>query len=507
VPEGAFIPDACVVVYMPVCVLHLTTQQAELQQAKAALKELQQQQEHRAQALSKLEPRSAPYTAAAGDATAAAATGHKKARTGSSSQGDDRHGSSGGNDQQQQQEDEENEELQDAYADAAAPTPAAAQGDVEIGSPAPAGATEGCESQEDMQADMQGVSTEKQHKRRSRAGSSSRQGSKAATLRRSTRARVIQDSSSSSGADDEVSSSSSEEEEEGTHVGALTTARRTRRGGAAAATAANAAEVNRGAVKQPARRKGTGVGSMQVAERDSDKGSGAAAAQQPVLSAAVLGKQTALLQQRQQQLDEQELELQQEYASVDKAALQQDLAALQGLAAAHSTLQQLQQQREAAATALEVLLDERYSRLLAVLQQLNSRLDAVYGQLTGGCGKVGDEYISDLTAYRTRQQHLEPQHIENLTCKKGLGCTPETWRIYTGTDSRLNGGLCLPTQLDLRVILKKRNAHKALVPSLHRASFLLSHHAHILLCPAVLCCTARHTAPTLLSVGCCSARE
>jgi chromosome segregation ATPase len=127
---------------------------------------------------------------------------------------------------------------------------------------------------------------------------------------------------------------------------------------------------------------------MQAAAHNSEEKAGAVAAGRPALSAAVLGKQTALLQQHQQQLDEQELELKKEYASVDRTALQQDLAALQGLAAAHSTLQQLQQQREAAATALEALLDERYSRLLAVLQQLNSRLDAVYGQLTGGCGKV-----------------------------------------------------------------------------------------------------------------------
>ena len=386
-------PHDCV--YCNVC-LWCIPQQANQQQAQAALKELQQQQEHRAQLLSKLQPRSAPSTAAAGDATAAAAAaGHKKARTGSSSQGDDRHGSgSGVEDQQQQQEQQqEDQELQDVDAGVAAPTPAAAQGDVEMGFPAPAGAVQGGVSQGDMQADRQGVSTEKQHKRRTRAGTSSRKGSKAATLRRSTRARVIQDSSSSSGADDELSSSSSsssEEEEDDANVAAFTAASRMRRAAAAAPpAAANTAAVSRAGVRG---RKGARAGSMQAAAHNSEEKAGAVAAMWPVLSAAVLGKQTALLQQRQQQLDEQELELQQEYAKVDKAALQQDLAALQGLAAAHSTLQQLQQQREAAATALEVLLDERYSRLLAVLQQLNSRLDAVYGLLTGGCGKVRSQH-------------------------------------------------------------------------------------------------------------------
>jgi chromosome segregation ATPase len=101
------------------------------------------------------------------------------------------------------------------------------------------------------------------------------------------------------------------------------------------------------------------------------------------------------LQQRQQQLDDQQQELQHEYALVNQSALEQDLSALQALATAHSTLQHLQQQHEGAATALEQLLDERYSRLLTVLHSLNAQLDTVYSRLTGGCGKAYCSYTAE----------------------------------------------------------------------------------------------------------------
>lgn len=180
----------------------------------------------------------------------------------------------------------------------------------------------------------------------------SSQGGRRTGLRRSTRVTVIADSSSSSAsdADDEGSSSSSGEASD-------VPAGRKRRGSAAAAGP------RRGGAR---------------ASQHSDA----------LPSAAALVKQTAELQRRQQLLAEQQQELQQEYSAVDRAALERDLAALQALAAATATLQRLQAQHEGAASAFEELLDKRYSRLLSVLQSLNARLDAVYSQLTGGCGKV-----------------------------------------------------------------------------------------------------------------------
>jgi structural maintenance of chromosome 4 len=44
---------------------------------------------------------------------------------------------------------------------------------------------------------------------------------------------------------------------------------------------------------------------------------------------------------------------------------------------------------------LEQLLDERYSRLLTVLQSLNAQLDAVYSRLTGGTGRAYCSYTAE----------------------------------------------------------------------------------------------------------------
>jgi hypothetical protein len=105
-------------------------------------------------------------------------------------------------------------------------------------------------------------------------------------------------------------------------------------------------------------------------------------------SAAALAKQGQQLQQRQQQLDYALQDWQLQAAKVNEAALERDLHALQALAAAHAQLQQLQQQQDEAMAVHEELLDERYAKLLAVLQALNAALDAVYRQLTSGCGSA-----------------------------------------------------------------------------------------------------------------------
>jgi hypothetical protein len=241
-------------------------------------------------------------------------------------------------------------------------------------------------------ADQQGSSPQntvskgrKQGSKTRRAGSS--KGSRWAGLRRSTRATVIADSSSSSAsdADDECSSSGEDSD---------VPAGRKRRSSAAAAAAGS----RRGAAR---------------AAQDSDT----------LPSAAALLKHTVELQRRQQQLDEQQQELQQEYSAIDRAALERDLAALQALAAATAALQRLQAQHEAAATAFEQLLDERYSRLLTVLQSLNARLDAVYSQLTGGCGKVcGWRLPTDLCVCA---RLLNGAHAVECKCKQttpGRGC-------------------------------------------------------------------------------------
>jgi hypothetical protein len=106
------------------------------------------------------------------------------------------------------------------------------------------------------------------------------------------------------------------------------------------------------------------------------------------LSAAALAKQGQQLQQRQQQLEDALQDWQLAAARVNDAALERDLQALQSLAAAHAELQQLQQQQDEAVAVREQLLDERYARLLAVLQALNAALDGVYRQLTGGGGSA-----------------------------------------------------------------------------------------------------------------------
>jgi chromosome segregation ATPase len=118
-------------------------------------------------------------------------------------------------------------------------------------------------------------------------------------------------------------------------------------------------------------------------EQDTDK-----AATHSFPSAAALAKQGQQLQQRQQQLEDAQHEWQSQTAKVNEAALERDLQALQVLAAAHAQLQQLQQQQDEAVSVREQLLDERYARLLAVLQALNASLDGVYRQLTGGCGSA-----------------------------------------------------------------------------------------------------------------------
>lgn len=317
-------------------------QQDTLLRAQADLHSLQQQQEHRAQQLQQLQDKHASAAAAphTTNAAAAGAAACKKARTISSSQELP--------DTSPQQQQQGQGAVQDTPCAAAS-----AVADLDMVHAA------------DQGSNPQKTASQGRKHSSKRAGSS--QGGRRAGLRRSTRVTVIPDSSSSSSsasdADDECSSSSSSSGDDSDAP-----ASRKRRGSAAAA----------GPRRDAAR-----------ASHYSDT----------LPSAAALTKRTAELQRRQQQLDEQQQELQQEYNAVDRAALERDLTALQALAAATATLQRLQAQHEGAATAFEQLLDERYSRLLSVLQSLNARLDAVYSQLTGGCGKVrGWQLVSGLVA-------------------------------------------------------------------------------------------------------------
>jgi hypothetical protein len=337
-----------------------------VQRAKQSLQQLQQQQDARAASLQQLRNKLTSSSTADVDPSeavpllAAGQEGCKRARVLGNSQGVAGSLEAG---QQQQDKQQQDEEMQDAdlVADdqATDPTAASSADDAAVGG-------------EGVKVSRQRAKAGRKHSRR-HAAAASKQGHVGGSLRRTTRRTVIIDSSSSSSsssdegasdADDEGSSSGCSDAEED------------------AAAAGHA---------------GT-------------RGAAAAAATSKLPSAAALAKQAAALDLKQQQLDEQEQYLQEQYALVDRSALEQDLLALQGLAAAHSTLQQLLSQHEAAATALEQLVDERYSRLLSVLQSLNAKLDPVYNQLTGGCGKAYCAYTAErrLLFSQGVTLHLQP---------------------------------------------------------------------------------------------------
>jgi len=320
-------------------------QQVELCQAQATLQELQEQQTSRAQALQLLTAKDTPASPSAVDAaahTTAAGDSCKRAKTADTAMA--------ASPVMQQSADQ-------GLLDTAAHT------DMDI----------------DPESDPDSVDSPALELKAKHGGSKpsrpselrSRRGNMRTGQRTRARARVILDSSSGSDADSEGTSSDSGEDD-----------------------VAAPAMSNRAATTSMVRAKRTPAGGRRQQEarlRTVDQ----TAAVDGKLSAAVLAKQTAQLQQRQLLLEDQDQELQQQYARVDQSALERDLAALQGLAAAHTALKQLQQQHEAAATALEQLLDARYSRLLAVLQSLNAQLDAVYSQLTGGVGKAYCSYTAE----------------------------------------------------------------------------------------------------------------
>lgn len=320
-------------------------QQVELCQAQATLQEVQEQQQSRAQALQLLTAQdlpASPSTVDAAPSTIAAEDSCKRAKTADTAT--------------------EASPMQQSADQDLLDTAAHADMDVD-----PESGPDSTDSPALQLKAMQGGG--------SKAGRPSELQSRNSNIRAGqrtrARARVILDSSSGTDADSEGTSSDNDEDD-----------------------VAAPAMSNRAAAASRAKAKHTpAVGRRQreAKLRTADQ----LAAADGKLSAAVLAKQTAQLQQRQLLLDDQEQELQQQYARVDQSALERDLAALQGLAAAHTTLKQLQQQHEAAATALELLLDERYSRLLAVLQSLNAQLDTVYSQLTGGIGKAYCSYTAE----------------------------------------------------------------------------------------------------------------
>jgi chromosome segregation ATPase len=331
--------------------------QADVQRAKQRLQQLQQQQDTRTAALQQLRTKLTPSSPA--DA-APSKTGtllvsdpeeFKRARLLGDSQEFKRALATGQRQLQQQQQDEEMQDA-DFLADELLADPAA---DADVGG-------------EDAKVSRECAKAGPMHSSR-RARGTSKHGNVRGSLRQTTLRTVIVDSSSSNGsasdADDDGSSSGSSSADE--DVAVMEHTLRGKRGAAAAAPS-----------KLP--------------------------------SAAALEKQTAALDLQQQQLDEQEQCLREQYALVDKSALEQDLLALQSLAAAHNTLQQLLSQHEAAATALEQLIDERYSRLLSVLQSLNAKLDSVYNQLTGGCGKAYCAYTAErrLLFSQGVTLHLQP---------------------------------------------------------------------------------------------------
>lgn len=346
--------------------------QVDLQSAQARLQEMQQQQKQREQDLQQLTAaRPKLLQRGCGGDAAAANPSHKRAKTAV--------GKAKAADKQQQQQEGDcdadgDEQMQDAAAD------------VEMD----------LEPVRDTRQDRQPGGSRLGRPPIAASASAVAAGGRSSNNRsrklmgntsnlRSTRARVVLDSSSSesssaSDADDECSTSSSSSDGSSSSEDEDAGNRRAQRQHAVTRSGRGKLQAAAGRVKQQQQRaKGS-------AARDEDT---------KVPSAVALAKQTARLRLRQQQLEDQEQELQQEVEGIDRSALEEDLAALQGLSAAHSRLQQLQEQHEAAAAALEKMLDERYSCLLSVLQSLNVQLDKVYNQLTGGCGKAYCSYTAE----------------------------------------------------------------------------------------------------------------
>jgi hypothetical protein len=133
-----------------------------------------------------------------------------------------------------------------------------------------------------------------------------------------------------------------------------------------------------------------------------------------------------MLQHQEQQLEEQLATLAVEQSKVDEAAVHQDRQALKALAAAHQEVQQLVQQHQQAVAAHEQLLDERYIRLISVLQSLNTTLDAVYKQLTGGGGSAYCAYTQVCWRMGHMQAAIPCGHgiktgRKNVMCRGGGG--------------------------------------------------------------------------------------